>query len=193
MGASSDSDHSKNDEEAKRERRRAANRRSARKSRYREMVMLEELQKSVHELTVKNNALRQENDALRRGISAVKNFRQEQKLPSSLVSPCRLKFYALSHSCLSNQSRISCFCLNAGIRYSLQPVHLAHADTRCSASSRTICGSFSSSPWSRSSECVRKFDWINGSRSGNERYSHKRAARFCRKYSSQLPSIAEWR
>ncbi len=82
----SDSEHSKNDEEAKRERRRAANRRSARKSRYREMVMLEELQKSVHELTVKNNALRQENDALRRGISAVKNFRQEQKLPSSLVS-----------------------------------------------------------------------------------------------------------
>ena len=53
------------DDETKREKRRAANRRSALKSRYRETVMLEELQRNSEELAHQNSELRQENETLR--------------------------------------------------------------------------------------------------------------------------------
>jgi hypothetical protein len=60
------------------EKRRAANRRSARKSRYREVVMLDELQCHSQELALKNSTLRQENTSLRSMIASIKKSRAEQ-------------------------------------------------------------------------------------------------------------------
>ena len=51
------------------ERRRVANRRSAQKSRFREMVVMEELQKRVDELSKQNEALRVENINFRREMA----------------------------------------------------------------------------------------------------------------------------
>jgi hypothetical protein len=70
------------DEEMKREKRRAANRRSALKSRYRETVMLEELQRNTSELSVQNATLRQENESLR---SLATRIRSETQKAAQMV------------------------------------------------------------------------------------------------------------
>mmetsp|Transcript_38617 Transcript_38617/g.56865 ORF Transcript_38617/g.56865 Transcript_38617/m.56865 type:complete len:117 (-) Transcript_38617:1555-1905(-) len=49
------------DDKEKREKRLASNRRSAQKSRYREMVMIEELQQRVEKLRKQNQCLQEEN------------------------------------------------------------------------------------------------------------------------------------
>lgn len=78
------------DEEMKREKRREANRRSARKSRYREIVMLEELQRSSRDLSTKNSSLLQENESLRSLTTSVRRYMVEaQQQVAGLVScPC---------------------------------------------------------------------------------------------------------
>mmetsp|Transcript_9273 Transcript_9273/g.14403 ORF Transcript_9273/g.14403 Transcript_9273/m.14403 type:complete len:138 (-) Transcript_9273:125-538(-) len=53
----------------RKERRRASNRRSAQKSRYRQIVMLEELQKSVDSLKEKNAGLKKERQILQTNIT----------------------------------------------------------------------------------------------------------------------------
>lgn len=73
-------------EEERKERRRAANRRSAQKSRYREMVLMDELQKTVSELTKRNAVLKDENEAFRRDLALLKGIMQERKLRQSVVS-----------------------------------------------------------------------------------------------------------
>ena len=55
----------------RRERRLAANRLSALKSRYRKSVMLEELQKTKNSLSQKNEALRKENELIRAQVDAI--------------------------------------------------------------------------------------------------------------------------
>eukprot|EP00568_Trieres_chinensis_P013521 CAMPEP_0183305994 /NCGR_PEP_ID=MMETSP0160_2-20130417/10555_1 /TAXON_ID=2839 ORGANISM="Odontella Sinensis, Strain Grunow 1884" /NCGR_SAMPLE_ID=MMETSP0160_2 /ASSEMBLY_ACC=CAM_ASM_000250 /LENGTH=166 /DNA_ID=CAMNT_0025469289 /DNA_START=115 /DNA_END=615 /DNA_ORIENTATION=- len=52
----------------KKERRLAANRKSAHKSRYRKMVYLEEMKKTENEMKIKNEALEKENEALRQHL-----------------------------------------------------------------------------------------------------------------------------
>jgi hypothetical protein len=74
------------DEEMKREKRRAANRRSALKSRYREMVMLEELQRNTRELSVHNAALRQENESLRSLATTIRKVQSEAHQLAQFVS-----------------------------------------------------------------------------------------------------------
>ena len=54
-----------NEEELKREKRRASNRRSAHKSRYREMVMMDEYQRRAELLSKENDALKRENEIIR--------------------------------------------------------------------------------------------------------------------------------
>mmetsp|Transcript_18385 Transcript_18385/g.31359 ORF Transcript_18385/g.31359 Transcript_18385/m.31359 type:complete len:87 (-) Transcript_18385:1777-2037(-) len=76
---------SASDEERK-ERRRAANRRSAQKSRYREMVLMDELQKTVAELTKRNAMLKEENEAFRRDLVLLKGVMEERKMRQSMVS-----------------------------------------------------------------------------------------------------------
>ena len=73
------------DDEIKREKRRAANRRSARKSRYRELVMLDELQRNAGGLSAQNSALRQENESLRNLISTMRKFKKEEQKAASAV------------------------------------------------------------------------------------------------------------
>mmetsp|Transcript_31533 Transcript_31533/g.48276 ORF Transcript_31533/g.48276 Transcript_31533/m.48276 type:complete len:130 (+) Transcript_31533:1-390(+) len=53
------------------ERRRASNRKSARKSRYRQLVMLDELQKSLDALKRQNNELKTEKNVLEREIKLI--------------------------------------------------------------------------------------------------------------------------
>jgi hypothetical protein len=78
------------DEEMKREKRRAANRRSALKSRYREMVMLEELQRNTSELSVQNATLRQENESLRSLVTTIRKTQSEAQQAAQIVSSlCR--------------------------------------------------------------------------------------------------------
>ena len=74
------------DEEIKREKRRAANRRSARKSRYREVVMMEELQRDVKRLTNRNEELKLENGQLR---DALKSFKEKQSTVRSITHMVR--------------------------------------------------------------------------------------------------------
>eukprot|EP00541_Cyclophora_tenuis_P002747 CAMPEP_0116553744 /NCGR_PEP_ID=MMETSP0397-20121206/7213_1 /TAXON_ID=216820 /ORGANISM="Cyclophora tenuis, Strain ECT3854" /LENGTH=112 /DNA_ID=CAMNT_0004078841 /DNA_START=892 /DNA_END=1230 /DNA_ORIENTATION=+ len=74
---------SASDEERK-ERRRAANRRSAQKSRYREMVLMDELQKTVAELTKRNAMLKEENEAFRRDLVLLKGVMEERKMRQSM-------------------------------------------------------------------------------------------------------------
>lgn len=81
-------------EEERKERRRAANRRSAQKSRYREMVLMEELQKTVTDLSKRNSSLKDENDAFRRDLALLQNLMVGRKQPqqkavvSSAVGAC---------------------------------------------------------------------------------------------------------
>lgn len=76
-------------EDERKERRRAANRRSARKSRYKENVLLDELQKTVTELAKQNQSLKAENDAFKQdvvalqGLMVCKNNMQLQSVVSS--------------------------------------------------------------------------------------------------------------
>lgn len=56
----------------RKERRRAANRRSAQKSRYRETILMDELQRTVNDLTQKNELLRQENMQFRRDVEILR-------------------------------------------------------------------------------------------------------------------------
>jgi hypothetical protein len=58
----------------RKERRRAANRRSAQKSRYRETILMDELQRTVNDLTQKNELLRQENMKFRRDVEILQGF-----------------------------------------------------------------------------------------------------------------------
>lgn len=73
------------DEETKREKRRAANRRSALKSRYRETVMLEELQRSTEELSVQNSTLRQDNESLRSLATTIRRVQSEAQQAAQIV------------------------------------------------------------------------------------------------------------
>jgi hypothetical protein len=73
------------DEEMKREKRRAANRRSALKSRYRETVMLEELQRNTQELSVQNSTLRQENETLRSLATTIRRVQSEAQQAAQMV------------------------------------------------------------------------------------------------------------
>lgn len=70
----------------KREKRRAANRRSALKSRYREMVMLEELQRNTSELSVQNATLRQDNESLRSLVTTIRKAQSEAQQAAQIVS-----------------------------------------------------------------------------------------------------------
>lgn len=63
----------------KREKRRASNRQSARKSRYREAVMVETLNDHSRELNKRNTALRHENESLRSLITSLKRQIQQQQ------------------------------------------------------------------------------------------------------------------
>eukprot|EP00591_Stephanopyxis_turris_P017698 CAMPEP_0195538414 /NCGR_PEP_ID=MMETSP0794_2-20130614/49512_1 /TAXON_ID=515487 /ORGANISM="Stephanopyxis turris, Strain CCMP 815" /LENGTH=157 /DNA_ID=CAMNT_0040672389 /DNA_START=339 /DNA_END=812 /DNA_ORIENTATION=- len=63
------------DDKEKREKRLASNRRSAQKSRYREMVMIEELQQRVEKLRKQNQCLQEENILLQQEFEAL---RQEE-------------------------------------------------------------------------------------------------------------------
>jgi hypothetical protein len=77
-------------DEEKREKRRAANRRSALKSRYRETVMLEELQRNTRELSVQNDTLRQENESLRSLAARIRKVQSEAQQAAQIVSSlCR--------------------------------------------------------------------------------------------------------
>lgn len=91
------------DEEVKREKRRAANRRSALKSRYRETVMLEELQRNSQELSVQNSTLRQENETLRSLSTTIRSEAQKaaQMVRNGIVlQSCEMyEFLRDSHPC----------------------------------------------------------------------------------------------
>jgi hypothetical protein len=95
------------DEEMKREKRRAANRRSALKSRYRETVMLEELQRNTQELSVQNSSLRQENETLKSLSATIRRVQSEAQQAAQIVrneillQPCEVyKFLSDSHPLL---------------------------------------------------------------------------------------------
>ena len=66
-------------EEERRERRRAANRRSAQKSRYREMILMDELQKTVSELTRRNAQLRESNSSFRGDVMVLKKLLERRE------------------------------------------------------------------------------------------------------------------
>ena len=59
--------------ELKKEKRRAANRKSARKSRYRENVMIDELQRNSQELAARKLELEESNATLRKAIASIKD------------------------------------------------------------------------------------------------------------------------
>jgi len=86
MGKTNDTAMTKVTENERREKRRAANRKSARKSRYREMVMLDELQRSTRDLTAKNSALVQENQSLKGLIALLKNRYAMAPMAARVVS-----------------------------------------------------------------------------------------------------------
>ena len=96
----------------KREKRRASNRRSARKSRYREVVMMEELQENAQRLTTQNCALKKENESIRGLIATFQQFENEAKQAAETVS---LMFSSSSCGCNGffwNEltSRFCCCC-----------------------------------------------------------------------------------
>lgn len=66
-------------DDERKERRRAANRRSARKSRYRETVVLDELQKTVAQLAKQNESLRADNEACRRDVLVLQSLIANRK------------------------------------------------------------------------------------------------------------------
>jgi hypothetical protein len=76
----------KSEGEDRREKRRAANRRSAQKSRYREMIMLDELQRNTRDMSLKNSALKQKNESLRNMILTIKKVKAEQQQVAGVVS-----------------------------------------------------------------------------------------------------------
>lgn len=75
------------DDDDKKEKRREANRRSAKKSRYREGVMVDELQRQCREFGEHNAVLRGSNDALRKMIEYMKvsSLRRTAAAPPVLV------------------------------------------------------------------------------------------------------------
>jgi bZIP transcription factor len=76
-------------DDERKERRRAANRRSARKSRFRETVVMEELQKTVAQLAKQNESLRADNEAFRRDVFVLQGLvanRKTQQL--EMVGSC---------------------------------------------------------------------------------------------------------
>jgi hypothetical protein len=95
------------DEEIKREKRRVANRRSALKSRYRETVMLEELQRNTSELSVQNATLRQENESLRSLAATIRKVQSEAQQTAQIVSVFLLvvvsstSFFSINHLILT--------------------------------------------------------------------------------------------
>ena len=77
----------------RRERRLAANRLSALKSRYRKSVMLEELQKTKNSSSQKNEALRKENEFIRSQVNAIQCVAASQ---GSGVSDTVRKLFSLN-------------------------------------------------------------------------------------------------
>jgi predicted RNase H-like nuclease (RuvC/YqgF family) len=81
-------------ETERKERRRAANRKSARKSRFRENVLMDELQKTVNDLGKHNQTLKSENDTFKEEITALQSLlachAKSQQLVSSFEAsiPC---------------------------------------------------------------------------------------------------------
>ena len=75
--------------EERKEKRRAANRKSARKSRYRETVMLDELQRHSRELSERNNTLKESNKNIRQAIVAIKAAKDTEKKNPRQVSSSR--------------------------------------------------------------------------------------------------------
>eukprot|EP00549_Striatella_unipunctata_P021102 CAMPEP_0118690630 /NCGR_PEP_ID=MMETSP0800-20121206/10226_1 /TAXON_ID=210618 ORGANISM="Striatella unipunctata, Strain CCMP2910" /NCGR_SAMPLE_ID=MMETSP0800 /ASSEMBLY_ACC=CAM_ASM_000638 /LENGTH=157 /DNA_ID=CAMNT_0006588309 /DNA_START=28 /DNA_END=501 /DNA_ORIENTATION=- len=65
---------------SKQERRRASNRQSARKSRYRQVVLVDELTKCAEELSKENELLKQEQESLRFHIRILEETRRQQLL-----------------------------------------------------------------------------------------------------------------
>ena len=70
-------------DDERKERRRAANRRSARKSRYRESVITNELQKSIVNLVKQNDELRAANEAIRQEVAALQSIMDSRKTQQS--------------------------------------------------------------------------------------------------------------
>ena len=79
-------------DETKREKRRAANRRSARKSRYREMVMLEELQRHSQSLTDRNSMLKMQNGELRELIRMLQHSKARQEIRATTPGVSQTKY-----------------------------------------------------------------------------------------------------
>jgi bZIP transcription factor len=67
-------------DEERKERRRAANRKSARKSRFRESILLDELQKTVSQLSKQNDDLRADNDAFKRELILLRSLIEMNQL-----------------------------------------------------------------------------------------------------------------
>lgn len=78
-------------ETERKERRRAANRKSARKSRFRENVLMDELQKTVNDLGKHNQTLKSENDTFKEEITALQSLlachAKSQQLQPKKLSP----------------------------------------------------------------------------------------------------------
>lgn len=74
-------------DDERKERRRAANRRSARKSRYRETVVLDELQKTVAQLAKQNESLRADNEAFRRDVLVLQSLIASRKTQQLEMEP----------------------------------------------------------------------------------------------------------
>lgn len=70
-------------EKERKERRRASNRRSARKSRYRENVLVDELHKTMASLKTCNETLKAENESFRKHVALLRNLIMEK--PADLV------------------------------------------------------------------------------------------------------------
>lgn len=86
-------------ESERKERRRAANRKSARKSRFRENVLLDELQKTVTDLGKHNHTLKSENNTFKEEIAALQSLLachvKTQQLVSSFEAWIPLLFLLL--------------------------------------------------------------------------------------------------
>lgn len=108
-------------EQERKERRRAANRKSARKSRYRENVLMDELQKTVTDLAKHNQSLKSENDDFRQEILALQSLmachaKAQQVVSSFQISSERLSIFAATVACCRRTTLNRSNALSKGVR-----------------------------------------------------------------------------
>jgi len=89
------------------ERRRAANRRSARKSRYRENIQLGELQRTVNELKERNLALKAENASFKEDVAMLQGVMSFKGFELKMVSQGMPRSTNLAHGVTRSSNTIT--------------------------------------------------------------------------------------